>query len=74
VEIQKPRVREYVRRVTDPNELRVLRQHNNPSNKPVGAFTKRCHECGSKLLWASTRDYGCNCCGYTFSTDQKVKK
>lgn len=51
-------------RVTNPDELARLMELHNPEGEPVGHFTSRCAQCGSKDLWDdSPAAYGCNCCG-----------
>lgn len=64
--------REYVRPITTQHELKILMHTNNPRNEPVGILTGRCKNCGSKKIWATDhpKAIGCNCCGFTFSTDR----
>lgn len=49
-------------------DLEQLRKLHNPNNEPVGHFTGRCKECGSKDLWDDATAYGCNSCGTIFMT------
>ncbi|HEX7483649.1 MAG TPA: hypothetical protein VF281_00700 [Candidatus Saccharimonadales bacterium] len=61
-----------VRKITTAHELKLLMQHNNPRNEPVGILTGRCKNCGSQEIWAHDhpKAIGCNCCGFTYSTDR----
>jgi hypothetical protein len=54
-------------RTDDPEELKRRMKINNPRNEPIGHFTGRCNECGSKDLWDDVTFYGCNDCGASFS-------
>lgn len=47
-------------------ELRRLREVNNPNNEPTGDFTGRCAQCGSRDLWDDNLTYGCDCCGAVY--------
>jgi hypothetical protein len=64
--------RKNVRRITTQHELKILMHKNNPRNEPVGILTGRCKYCGSQEVWANDSPvaFGCNCCGFVFSTDR----
>lgn len=43
-------------------------RRNNPKGEPVGHFTGRCYQCGSKDLWDDATAYGCNACDALYMT------
>lgn len=53
---------------TTPEQIRGMRQTQNPRNEPVGHFTGRCKHCGSRDLWDDNSAYGCRTCGRIFFT------
>lgn len=57
--------RDLEKRREEERRLTRLRARNNPNDEPIGHYTGRCSQCGSKDLWddPGTFHYGCKSCG-----------